>query len=332
MSAIQQVLIAIGSSVPGAPTGVAANYASYTSATVAFTAPASNGGSAITQYTAISTPDSLTGTVNQAGSGTITVTGLTGNTAYTFTVHATNSVGNSAESSASASKTCINWYISSGNLLYTDGDYHCVVYTSSGTFSLERETTTASYINISNNADNQSYNQFSGSTGGNGGGTGASYGSFTGKTITVGSKTVTVATPTTFNGDSTNTGGGAGSGHSAAYGTNGYDAVGGFTSSLTGTSTWYCCSGADGGGGGDDTADPPDPAGAGGGSPGAGAGSFAGGAGSDVTAGLGTAGGAAGGYGNGGNAGGGCGPSASGHATNGAHSAGACLIRYRFQS
>jgi len=87
--------------VPGAPTVGTATQTGETTATVAFTQPASNGGAAITQYRAISTPGSITATLNQAGSGTITVSGLTASTNYTFTVRATNAIGNSAESSAS---------------------------------------------------------------------------------------------------------------------------------------------------------------------------------------------------------------------------------------
>jgi len=87
--------------VPGAPTVGTATQTGMTTATVGFTQPASNGGLAITQYRAISTPGSITGTLNQAGSGTITISGLTQSTNYTFTVRATNAIGNSAESSAS---------------------------------------------------------------------------------------------------------------------------------------------------------------------------------------------------------------------------------------
>jgi hypothetical protein len=87
--------------VPGAPTSVVAT-AGDSQASVAFVAPSSNGGAAITGYMATSTPGSHTAS---GASAPLVVTGLTNGTAYTFTVHATNSVGNSAESSASASVT-----------------------------------------------------------------------------------------------------------------------------------------------------------------------------------------------------------------------------------
>jgi hypothetical protein len=74
---------------------------------VVFTAPASNGGTAITSYTATSSPAGGTGTLSQAGSGTITVTGLTGGTSYTFTVKATNGVGEGPASAASNSVTTL---------------------------------------------------------------------------------------------------------------------------------------------------------------------------------------------------------------------------------
>ena len=74
-------------------------------ATVSFTAPSNDGGSIITSYTATSNPGGITGTVTQSGSGSITVTGLTNDTAYTFTVTATNAIGTSAASVASNSVT-----------------------------------------------------------------------------------------------------------------------------------------------------------------------------------------------------------------------------------
>ena len=87
---------------PDAPiigTAVAGN----AQATVSITAPSSNGGSAITSYTATSSPGDFTGTISQSGSGSITVSGLTTGTAYTFTVTATNAIGTSLASAVSNS-------------------------------------------------------------------------------------------------------------------------------------------------------------------------------------------------------------------------------------
>jgi len=89
---------------PDAPTIVIA-IAGDAQATVSYTAPSSNGGSEITSYTATSSPGGLTATVNQSGSGDITVTGLTNDTSYTFTVTATNAIGTSVASAASNSVT-----------------------------------------------------------------------------------------------------------------------------------------------------------------------------------------------------------------------------------
>ena len=87
--------------VPDAPTGISA-VSSNAQATISFTPPSNNGGAAITGYTVTSNP----GSISQSGvSSPITVIGLTNGTAYTFTVVATNSVGNSSASSASNSVT-----------------------------------------------------------------------------------------------------------------------------------------------------------------------------------------------------------------------------------
>ena len=88
--------------IPDAPT-IGTAVAADAQATVSFTAPSSDGGSAITSYTATSSPGGITGTLSQAGSGSITVTGLTNGTAYTFTVTATNAIGTSTASAVSNS-------------------------------------------------------------------------------------------------------------------------------------------------------------------------------------------------------------------------------------
>ena len=105
VSANSNATSAVAAIVPGAPTIGSATATGSTTATVTFTQPASNGGATITSYTATSSPGSITGTLSQAGSGTITVSGLSPGTAYTFTVTATNSVGTSAASGASNSIT-----------------------------------------------------------------------------------------------------------------------------------------------------------------------------------------------------------------------------------
>ena len=91
------------STIPNAPTSVIASMGDER-ASVSFTAPANNGGSALLSYTVTSSPGDFTCTVN-APSTSCNVTGLTNGTSYTFTVKARNINGESLASTASAAGT-----------------------------------------------------------------------------------------------------------------------------------------------------------------------------------------------------------------------------------
>ncbi len=93
---------AIPITVPGAPT-IGTATAGNAQISVTFTAPMSNGGSAIIDYTA-----TCGGISTSNGGSPVVVTGLTNGTAYTCTVKANNAAGSSAASSASNSATPIS--------------------------------------------------------------------------------------------------------------------------------------------------------------------------------------------------------------------------------
>lgn len=86
---------------PGTPIIGTATATGATTATVAFTTP-SDTGSATPTYTATSTPGCITGS---SASSPVTMTGLTGNTSYTFKVRASSGAGVSPCSASSNSIT-----------------------------------------------------------------------------------------------------------------------------------------------------------------------------------------------------------------------------------
>jgi len=98
---IEATATAIPRTVPDAPTEVTATPGNE-QVRVDFVAPASNGGSAITEYTVTSSPGGITAS---GTSSPITVGGLSNGTPYTFTVKAVNVAGAGLPSAASATVT-----------------------------------------------------------------------------------------------------------------------------------------------------------------------------------------------------------------------------------
>jgi subtilisin family serine protease len=92
--------LASAATVPGAPTAVT-GAAVDSQATVSWVPPLS-GGSPITSYTASVSPGGQTCTWTTGPLG-CTITGLTNNVPYTFSVHATNTIGDGPESASSSS-------------------------------------------------------------------------------------------------------------------------------------------------------------------------------------------------------------------------------------
>jgi hypothetical protein len=88
-----------------APTGLTAVANVPGGATVSWTAPATNGYSAITKYTVTASPGGLKTSTANGATTTLQVTGLTVGTSYTFTVFATNIIGDGVASSPSAAVT-----------------------------------------------------------------------------------------------------------------------------------------------------------------------------------------------------------------------------------
>jgi hypothetical protein len=255
-------ILANQQSLPSVPTiGTATDGGTGTTVSVAFTA----GGIAGSNYTALSTPGSITAT---GTSSPITVSGLTSGTAYTFQVRATNNVGNSAYSAASNSVTPVVPFVATGGSTITSGGFKYHVFTSNGTFAVSAGSTSqGEVIRIAGGGTGQG-----GSFGGGGGAGGLAYTSAT--TFTVGNYTVVVGgagSNTTFTGLANAIAGGAG----GAGGSNGSSggSGGGAGGSLSGSRTGGAATAGQGFAGGDTNPS----AGAGGGGSGAVGGSTSGG-------------------------------------------------------
>ena len=100
-------VVPLGAAIPGTPTGVTAS-AGDTQAFVSWTAPVNSNGAIVTSYTVMALvngiPSGISSTIAAPASSSVNtiVSGLTNGTAYSFTVHATSSIGNGEESNPSA--------------------------------------------------------------------------------------------------------------------------------------------------------------------------------------------------------------------------------------
>ena len=128
------------------------------------------------QTTATSSPGGITAYLMQAGSGTISVTGLTAGTSYTFTVTATNSAGTSSASSASNSITTTSSSITvSGGTETTSGGYKYHTFLTSGSLTITSvpNNFVMEYLVVGGGAGGgMAYNSSNQTLGGPGGGAG----------------------------------------------------------------------------------------------------------------------------------------------------------------
>jgi hypothetical protein len=118
--------VIIAAAVPGVPTAptILQAVGATQQGTVTFTQPSDDGGMPITSYTVTSIPGGITVT---GTSTTLTDTALTQRVPYTFTVHANNAIGKSAESGPSNPVTTIFAPGSPTNISVSGGDAQATV-------------------------------------------------------------------------------------------------------------------------------------------------------------------------------------------------------------
>ena len=97
----------ISSTTPSAPLITKAVATDADEAVLFFDAPIDDGGTTIYYYTALSNPEAITSSSPQSGPGSITITGLSKSTTYTFTINAFNINGSSLPSKPSLPVTTL---------------------------------------------------------------------------------------------------------------------------------------------------------------------------------------------------------------------------------
>lgn len=140
LTSVQNVfkIMAASPAKPAAPTAVGGNK----SATVTWTAPANNG-AAITSYTVTSFPGEFTCTVSSLS---CVISGLSNETAYAFTVTATNSLGESLRSTESAPTTPTHTPRLLNAIPETSGQTNAVVHSADGRYAIWGTATSPAQI------------------------------------------------------------------------------------------------------------------------------------------------------------------------------------------